>query len=161
MRLSLIVAMAQNRVIGLNGRLPWHLPAELKHFRAITMGHPIVMGRKTFDSIGRVLPGRRNIVITRNRDYEQEGIEIVYSLDEALDRCKGGSEVFVIGGAHVFEETVDRADRIYLTLVHVTVEGDTFFPKIDFNRWQEVERFSHPADAQNIYAYDFVVYDRK
>ena len=161
MRLSLIVAMAENRAIGVDNRLPWHLPADLKHFRALTMGHPIIMGRKTFDSIGRILPGRRNIVVTRNRDYARENVEMVHSLDEALDRCKEESEVFVIGGAHLYDDAIHRVDRIYLTLVHTTVEGDVFFAALDPSCWREVDRVPHPADPHNAHAYDFIVYDRK
>ena len=160
MRLSLIVAMAENRAIGVDNRLPWHLPADLRHFRALTMGHPIIMGRRTFDSIGRVLPGRRNIVVTRNRDYAKDGVEIVHSLDEALDRCREEGEAFMIGGAHLYETAIHHADRIYLTQVHATVQGDVFFPVLDTSHWRETERLSHPADPLNAHTYDFVVYDR-
>ena len=161
MRLSLIVAMAKNRAIGVDNHLPWHLPADLKHFRALTMGHPIIMGRKTFDSIGRVLPGRRNIVLTRNRDYRRDGAEIVHSLDEALEKCRDETEAFVIGGAHLYEDAIHRVSRIYVTEVHADAKGDVFFPEIDPSRWQETERLHNPADAQNAYAWDFVIYDRK
>lgn len=161
MRLSLIVAMAENRAIGVDNRLPWHLPADLRHFRALTMGHPIIMGRKTFDSIGRVLPGRRNIVVTRNRDYSKESVEIAHSLDDALALCKGEREAFVIGGAHLYQEAINRVDRVYLTLVHTVVKGDVFFPSLDGAHWHEVERIGHRADATNGHDYDFFVYDRR
>ncbi|MBA2690821.1 MAG: dihydrofolate reductase [Burkholderiales bacterium] len=161
MRLSLIVAMAENRAIGVANRLPWHLPADLKHFRSLTMGHPIIMGRKTFDSIGRVLPGRRNIVVTRNPEYVKPGVTIAHSLDEAFDYCKAESEAFVIGGADVYRAAIERADRIYLTLVHSVTEGDVFFSAIDESQWQEIERVAYPADPHNAHAYDFIVYDRK
>ena len=130
-RLSLIVAMARNRAIGVDNHLPWHLPADLKHFRALTMGHPIIMGRKTFDSIGRVLPGRRNIVVTRNRDYRPDGVEIVHSVEEALEKCRDENEAFVIGGAHLYQDAIHRVSRIYVTEVHAEVKGDVFFSEID------------------------------
>ncbi|MES2354124.1 MAG: dihydrofolate reductase [Pseudomonadota bacterium] len=161
MRISLVVAMAENQVIGVKNQLPWRLPAELKQFRSLTMGHPIIMGRKTFDSIGRPLPGRRNIVVTRNLDYAKEGTEIVHSLEEALERCRDDEEVFVIGGADVYSKIIARANRIYLTLVHVTIDGDAFFPAMELHDWQEIKRVPRAADAENIYAYDFIVYDRK
>jgi len=160
MRLSLIVAMAKNRVIGVDNQLPWHLPADLKHFRTLTMGHPIIMGRKTFDSIGRVLPGRRNIVVTRNRNYRFDAVEIVHSLDEALEICRDENEAFVIGGAHLYEDAMHRVSRIYVTEVHAEVKGDVFFPAIDPSRWQETGRVAHHADPHNAYAWDFVIYDR-
>ena len=160
MRLSLIVAMAKNRVIGVDNQLPWHLPADLKHFRTLTMGHPIIMGRKTFDSIGRVLPGRRNIVVTRNRNYRFDAVEIVHSLDEALEICRDENEAFVIGGAHLYKDAMHRVNRIYATEVHAEVKGDVFFPAIDPSRWQETGRVAHRADSHNAYAWDFVIYDR-
>ena len=160
-RLSLIVAMAENCAIGVANRLPWHLPVDLKYFRALTMGHPIIMGRKTFDSIGRVLPGRRNIVVTRNRKYARDGAEIVHSLDEALARCTGENEAFVIGGAELFKDAACRADRLYLTLVRTVVAGDVFFTEFSASQWQEGSRITHPADTRNAFACDFIVYDRK
>ena len=161
MSLSLIVAMAENRVIGVNNRLPWHLPADLKHFRALTMGHPILMGRKTFDSIGRVLPGRRNIVVTRNPAYKSDGVEIAHSLHEASRLCPDEREAFVIGGAHLYEAALPHAQRIYLTLVHTVVQGDVLFPALDESVWRIRETIAHAADEQNAHAYDFVVYERK
>lgn len=161
MMLSLIVAMAENRVIGANNRLPWHLPADLKHFRALTMGHPIIMGRKTFDSIGRVLPGRRNIVVTRNPEYKVEGLEIAHSLEGALELCGSESEAFIIGGAHLYEAALPHVQRIYLTLVHTVVEGDVLFPALDPSAWQVRETTSHGADEKNPCAYDFVIYERR
>ncbi|HVK55350.1 MAG TPA: dihydrofolate reductase [Burkholderiales bacterium] len=160
MKLSIVVAMAENGVIGVDNKLPWRLPADLKHFRAITMGHPVIMGRKTFESIGRALPGRRNIVVTRNSDYAAEGAEVVHSVDEALERCSGTNEAFLIGGAILYKEAISHCDRIYLTLVHVKVEGDAFFPLLDVNHWQEIERSPHLSDELNPHAYDFVIYER-
>ena len=159
MKISLIVAMTPDRVIGINNTLPWHLPAELQNFRKLTMGHPIIMGRKTYDSINRPLPGRQNIVITTNRDYKKEGVDIVYSVEEALAQCQNTDEAFIIGGAKIFEETIQKADRMYLTWVHANVKGDVFFPEINFNEWKEIEKTSRPADEKNLYAYDVVIYD--
>lgn len=159
-RVSLILAMSENRVIGVANRLPWHLPAELKHFRAVTMGHPIIMGRKTHESIGRVLPGRRNIVVTRNRGYGHEGVEVAHSLAEAIARCSAADEVFVIGGAELYRQAIEFADSIYLTLVHTVVEGDTYFQEIMPDLWREVERVPSPADDRNSLACDFIVYER-
>lgn len=159
MKTSLIVAMTADRVIGINNTLPWHLPAELQNFRKLTMGHPIIMGRKTYDSIGRPLPGRQNIVITTNRNYKPEGVDVVYSIDAALQQCKDTDEAFIIGGAKIFEETIHTADRLYLTLVHADVKGDVYFPEIKVNEWKETERTYRPADEKNIYAYDVIIYD--
>jgi len=160
-RVSLIVAMSENRVIGVANGLPWHLPAELRHFRALTMGHPIIMGRRTHESIGRVLPGRRNIVVTRNRQYASNGVEVTHSLTEAIERCSDTSEVFVIGGAELYNETIDKADRIYLTLVHTSIEGgDTYFPEVSSAAWRETERTPSPADENNPVACEFIVYER-
>jgi dihydrofolate reductase len=160
-RVSLIVAMSENRVIGVANGLPWRLPAELRHFRAVTMGHPIIMGRKTHESIGRVLPGRRNIVVTRNRQYVSNGVEVAHSVVEAIERCSDSNEVFVVGGAELYNETIDRADRIYLTLVHTRVDGgDTYFPEISPEVWREMERVPSPADENNPLACEFIVYER-
>jgi dihydrofolate reductase len=132
-RLSLIAAMAENRVIGADNRLPWHLPEDLKHFRKLTSGHPVILGRKTYESIGRLLPNRTNVIVTRNPAYRVEGAVIVGSLDEAIaaaTRAPGGDEVFVIGGAEIYALALPRADRIYLTEVHQHVEGDAYFPEL-------------------------------
>ena len=140
--LALVVAMARGRVIGRDGGLPWHIPEDLRHFRRVTMGHAILMGRKTWDSIGRALPGRRNIVITRNRALKLEGADVVHSLEEAvaLARKGGDSEPRVIGGASLYEAALPLATRIYLTEVDLEVEGDTFFPELGQGRWRETDR---------------------
>jgi dihydrofolate reductase len=141
MQISVIVAMSENRVIGREGRLPWHLPADLKRFRTLTMGHPILMGRKTFESIGRVLPGRVNFVITRQKDYRIEGAKTVGSLQAALDQCRlFASECFIIGGGEIYREALARVDQLYLTLIHQEIEGDAYFPAFSANDFQEVER---------------------
>ena len=159
-RLSLIVAMARNRVIGRDGKLPWHLPADLKRFRALTMGHHILMGRKTWESIGRPLPGRTSIVITRTPGYAAPGANVVHSLSEALESARGGSEVFVIGGAEVYRDALPLADRIYLTELQAEYEGDVLFPAFAAGQWRAGKREHHPADGDRP-AWDFVIYDRR
>jgi len=140
MKISLIAAMAENHVIGRNNQLPWRLPADLKRFKALTMGKPIVMGRKTWESLGRPLPGRTNIVITRDIGYQAEGCVVVHSIDQALEVAAGSDEVMVIGGEKLYQQVLDRADRLYLTLVKSDVEGDTWFPEFDLTQWREVQR---------------------
>jgi len=162
--------MAQNRVIGINNNLPWYLPNDLKYFKAVTMGKPVIMGRKTHESIGRPLPGRTNIVITRQSDYQADGIVVVNSLQQALDKAEdisfvaGHDEVMVIGGAEIYQQALLKADRLYITHVHGDVEGDAFFPQVSWSDWQEVQREDHAADAEgtekrNPFDYSFVVYD--
>ena len=158
--LSLVVAVSENDVIGRDNALPWHLPADLKHFKAITMGKPIVMGRKTWESIGRPLPGRLNIVITRNRALEIPGVAVVGSFEEALARAGDVPEVAVIGGAELFRSALPLASRVYFTRVHGTVEGEIKFPVLDPSQWREVERSQHPADDQHAYAMTFTTLDR-
>lgn len=160
MRLSIIVAMSENRVIGRDNQLPWHLPADLKRFKQLTTGHAVIMGRKTFDSIGKPLPNRRNIIVTRDRDFRAGGIDIAHSLDEAIALARHEEEVFIAGGAEIFREAASGADRIYLTLVHANVEGDVFFPDIDWNEWTLVEDERHEADEAHAYAMSFRRYER-
>lgn len=153
---SIVVAMDRNRAIGNKGDLPWHQRADLQHFKQITMGKPILMGRKTHDSIGRVLPGRHNIVLTRDESYEPApDCTVVHDLDTAL-LMADSPEVMIIGGADIFAATLPRAQKIYLTKIHAEVEADTFFPDFDSNEWQEVKRESFAADEQNDHAYEFV-----
>ena len=156
MKLSLIAAMAKNRVIGANNRLPWHLPADLRNFRRLTMGKPIVMGRKTFDSIGRPLPGRTNVVITRNRRYRAEGCVVFHSIDAALQQLRCHEEVMVIGGASFYEQLLPVADRLYLTLIDQDFAGDTFFPRFDASRWHQIECRDFPADGDTA-GYRFLI----
>lgn len=153
--------MAENRVIGVNNTLPWRLPADLRHFRQLTTGHHVIMGRRNYESIGRPLPERINIVVTRNRDYRAPGCAVRHSLEEALRDAGDDPEVFVIGGAEIYRQALDKADRIYLTLVHATVHGDTFFPEFDPGDWNETSRTRHEADEKNPHACSFVTYDRK
>ena len=158
--ISLLVAMAKNRVIGADNRIPWHLPDELKIFKRLSMGHHIVMGRKTWDSINRLLPGRTTVIVTRQKNFEVPGAIVVHSIKEAIDACKGDDEIFVIGGAHIFRETLPIADRIYLTIVDAEPEGDTFMPELDMSEWRETSSEDHAADAKHAYAFRFTVFDR-
>lgn len=160
MRLTLVVAMARNRVIGIDNRLPWHLPGDLKRFRALTMGHSVVMGRRTWESIGRPLPGRRMLVVSRTPGYRAEGCEVFASLDAALSACRGDAEVFVIGGEQLFAAAMPRANRIHLTVVEAEFAGDTFMPAIDPGEWRETARTPFPADAANAHACTVVEYAR-
>jgi dihydrofolate reductase len=160
MRISIIVAMASNRAIGHENRLPWHLPADLKHFRHITMGKPIVMGRKTWESIGRPLPGRTNIVVTRDEHYTAEGCLVVHSMQEAMQAAGDSEEVMVIGGAEFYRQALPYAETLYLTLVEGEFEGDAFFPEIDETGWRAVASESHEPDEKNPHAYRFVTLQR-
>jgi len=158
--ISLIVAMAKNGVIGAGGRIPWHLPNELRLFKSLTMGHHIVMGRKTYESIDRLLPGRTTVIVTRQPDYRLPGAIVAHSIDEALAACAGDEEIFVIGGADLFGETLPHADRLYLTVVDAEPEGDTFMPEIDMSAWRETSSQSFAPDEKHAHAYRFAVYDR-
>lgn len=160
MRLSIIVAMAQGGVIGRGGTLPWHISADLRRFKRITMGHPIVMGRKTYDSIGRPLPGRTSIVISRQSDYKRDGVAVLHSLDAAIECCDDTDEAFVIGGAEIYRLVLPRADRLYVTRIRAQIDGDTYFPPIDWNQWRLVEEELGPADDRVPFRYVFEVYDR-
>lgn len=159
-RVSLIAAMAENRVIGVNNTLPWRLPADLKHFRRLTTGHHVIMGRRNYESIGKPLPDRTNIVVTRNPDYRAPGCLVKHSLEDALTAVRGDPEIFVIGGAEIYRQALDRADRLYLTLVHARIQGDTYFPPFDEKLWRETGRERHEPDEKNLHACTFLVYDR-
>ncbi|HAD96223.1 MAG TPA: diacylglycerol kinase [Cryomorphaceae bacterium] len=161
MNLTLIAAMAQNRVIGNNNDLIWHLPRDMKHFRELTTGHHVIMGRKTFESMdGRPLKNRTNILITRQEDYQAEGCIVVHSLDEALASIKDDDQPFVIGGAEIYRQALEKAQTLELTLVYETFEGDTHFPELQTDSWKELKREHHTADEKNSYAMDFVTYVR-
>jgi dihydrofolate reductase len=160
-RVSLIVAMAKNRVIGINNTLPWYLPADLKHFKTLTMGHHIVMGRKTYESIGKPLPGRTSVVVTRNADYAPSGVVVADSLEAAISACGNDEEIFVIGGAELYRRAIALADRIYLTEIDADISGDSHFTELDLISWHETARVSHGPDEKNVHTYHFVVYDRK
>lgn len=160
MKLSLIAAMDRNRLIGKDNALPWRLPADLQHFKRVTMGKPVLMGRKTYESIGRALPGRENIVITRNRDFTAEGCTVLHSIDEALQHAAQHDEVMVIGGANFYEQLLPRADRLYLTLIDGAFEGDAWFPQWNEGEWQEVASEAYEPDENNPYGYRFVTLER-
>ncbi|HEX5001347.1 MAG TPA: dihydrofolate reductase [Bacteroidia bacterium] len=158
---SLIVAFDKNRLIGRNNELPWHLPADLKHFKEITMGHHMVMGRNTFESIGKPLPGRTSVVITSNPLWIYPGCISAPDLQLALEACEGEKEVFIIGGARVFRDAIALADKLYVTEIDHQFEGDTWFPEIDRNIWERVESIPHKRDDRNNWDYTFVMYRKK
>lgn len=168
MRLAMIAAQSRNRVIGNHNKLPWYLPEDLKYFKRVTLGKPVIMGRKTFESIGRPLPGRTNIIITRNPDWHAEGagVRVVHSLQEAIELAEslalinGFEEALVIGGAEIYALALPKADRIYLTQVHAEVQGDAFFPPLEPSQWEEVAREDFVAVEPNPYDYSFIVLDR-
>lgn len=165
-RISIIAALSSNRVIGRDGALPWRLPDDFKYFKRLTTGHTLVMGRRTFESLGGPLPDRRHIVLTRQRDWRpafaSSDLRVVHSLDEALKiAAKDEGEIFIIGGEQIFREALPRADRLYLTQVRASVEGDTSFPEIDNEKWERVEHTPHPPDSQNPYSFAFERYERK
>ena len=160
MIISIIVAMDKKGVIGREGVLPWRLSADLKHFKAITMGKPLVMGRKTHESIGRSLPGRKNIVLTRANDFDAEGCTIVHSLDDAFQAAGDVDEIIIMGGSRIYDQSLARAGRLYLTEVHADVSGDVYFPEFDKAEWIELERQDHSADEKNDFDYSFVVMER-
>ena len=157
--ISIIVATSENNVIGAKGDLPWRLSDDLKHFKAVTMGKPIVMGRKTWDSIGRPLPGRQNIVITRQEGFRAEGCDVVASVEEAIKAAGDVDEIMVIGGSQVYELALPFAKRIYLTRVHADVEGDAFFPELDDGEWNLVSDERHRADERNEFDFSFRIYE--
>jgi len=160
MHVSFVVAMDRNRVIGLNQGLPWHLPRDLRRFEALTLGKVVLMGRRTHEAIGRPLPGRRNLVLTRAPGYATPGCEVVHSLEEALARAAESGELMVIGGAEIFRQLLSRATRLYLTEIDAAVDGDTWFPDLDRSEWREVEREDVPADERNPYPLSFVTLER-
>jgi dihydrofolate reductase len=159
--ISLVVAAAENGVIGRGGALPWRLSDDLRRFKALTTGKPVVMGRKTFESIGRPLPGRRNIVMTRDDSYQAEGCDVVGSPEAALAAAREAPEVMVIGGAEVYRQFLPLAGRIHLTRVHAAIEGDTFLPAIDPALWTEVSQTRHPADQRNDFDMSFIILERR
>ena len=161
MIVSIIAAVADNGVIGRDGGLPWHLPADLKHFKKLTTGHHMVMGRRTWDSIGcRPLPGRPTIVVSRDPAFVAEGARVARSVDQALELAAGADEVFIAGGQAIYREALPVADRVYLTRVHARFEGDTFFPGFDASGWRVVVEERHEADEKNPHAHTFLVYER-
>jgi dihydrofolate reductase len=160
MTTSIIVAIAQNNAIGINNQLLWHLPNDLKHFKNTTSGHTVIMGRKTFDSVGKPLPKRRNIVITR-QNISIEGCEVVNSVEAALALCADEYEVFIVGGAEIYKLAMPLTDKIYLTIVHHDFEGDTYFPQIDYSQWNETARTDYEADEKHAYTYSIITLERR
>lgn len=167
MKVALIAAFSQNRVVGINNSLPWHLPEDLKYFKRTTSGKAIIMGRKTYESIGRPLPNRTNIVVSRNPDFSAEGVVTVDSLESAIEHAEsvnlinGVDEVMVIGGAAIYEAALPMADRLYVTHVHANVDGDAYFPNVEFDQWQEVSKHDFSKDGSNPYDYSFCIYDKQ
>lgn len=163
----MIAAVAENNAIGINNKMPWYLPGDLRYFKAVTMGKPIIMGRKTFDSLRKPLPGRTNIVITRDDDWHHEGVKVVHSLDEALALAEdialinGNDEVMVIGGAQIYKQALDKADRLYLTKVYQSFEGDAFFPDINESNWLETARQDMQSEDEEPLTFSYLVLDRK
>ncbi|TDJ27067.1 MAG: type 3 dihydrofolate reductase [Gammaproteobacteria bacterium] len=159
--LSLICAMDSNRLIGKNNALPWHLPADLAFFKRTTMGKPVIMGRKTFESIGKPLPGRPNIIVTRNSTLKFPGCDTVDSIDQAMALVQDSDEAMLIGGASLYQQSIDRADHIYLTLIHHSFHGDTWFPEIRLDQWNQLTREDFQADSNNPYSYSLIKYTRE
>jgi dihydrofolate reductase len=161
MMITFVVAAAENNAIGKDNQLLWKLPTDLKHFKTITNGGIVIMGRKTFDSMGKPLPNRRNIVITRNPDLKIEGAEVTQSLEAALSLCPNDSEVFVIGGAEIYKAALDKTDKIFLTRVHQSFEGDAYFPELSPNKWVETAREYHEPDEKNPIPFSFITLESK
>ena len=163
MIISLIVAMDEDRAIGVNNRIPWHLPDDLKRFKTLTMGHHIIMGRKTYESICSPLPGRTKVVITNQQDYKSDDCLVVHSVDEAIDLVdnRGETEVFIIGGGEIFKQSLELADRIYLSIVHKTFQAEVFFPQLDESQWTEIESSHHPVDQTHQFPFTYKTLIRK
>ena len=159
--LSLICAMDRNRLIGKNNSLPWHIPADLAFFKRTTMGKPVIMGRKTYESIGKPLPGRSNIIVTRNSSLSFPGCDIASGIDHAIALAQDSHEVMIIGGASLYRQSLDKANQIYLTLIHHGFSGDTWFPEIDPDRWKQANREDFQADSTTSYPYSFIKYTRE
>lgn len=156
--ISLIAAIGKNNELGKDNQLLWHLPDDLKRFKELTTGHTIVMGRKTFESIGKPLPNRRNIVITRDTSYKKEGVEVIHSLEEVENLPE---EIFIIGGGEIYAQALPFADRLYLTQVDTTLDADTFFPPFEKSEWNETERIHHKKDEKHAHSFDFILYTKK
>ena len=166
MKIAMIAAVAENNAIGINNKMPWYLPGDLRYFKGITMGKPVIMGRKTFDSLRRPLPGRTNIVITRDKTWQHEGVKVVHSLDDAIALAEdialinGNEEIMVIGGEQIYRMALEKADRLYLTRVYQSFEGDAFFPELDETQWQETSRQDLQSEDDEPLTYSYLVLDR-
>lgn len=161
MKISIVVAFDKNQLIGRNNQLPWHLPADLKYFKNVTMGHHLIMGRKTYDSIGKPLPGRTSVVITRQHDWKAEGCLVAHSLEDAIRLCGNQEEIFIVGGAEIFKNSLPVATDLYITKINHQFEGDTFFPEINENEWREISREDHQPDEKNKWGFSFLRFRRK
>ncbi len=161
MTISIIAAIGKNLVIGRNNKLPWSLPADMKRFKDLTLGKPVVMGQKTFESIGKPLSARTNIVLSHDKNFQASGCIVALSIEEALSYLKGFDEIMIIGGSSVYEQFLPLAEKMYLTLIDEEFEGDAYFPRLDWNEWIETERISYKADEKNPYSYSFVNLKRK
>ncbi len=167
MKIAMIAAVAENNAIGINNKMPWYLPGDLRYFKAMTIGKPVVMGRKTFQSLGKPLPGRTNIVITRDKHFTHDGIKVVHSLPDALSLAKDiamiddANEVMLIGGAEIYKQAMPQAERLYLTRVYQRFEGDAFFPTLDNNAWQEIAREDHRTEDEQSLTYSYLVLERQ
>ena len=161
MIISIISAVAENMVIGRDNSLPWSLPADLEYFKKKTLNKPVIMGQKTYESIGRALPNRKNIVLSYNKNYSAEGIVVVGSIDDAIKEAKGVAEVMIIGGASIYEQFLPLANKLYLTFIHHSFEGDSKFPDFDRIQWKEVSRVDNEPDERNKYSYSFVILEKK
>lgn len=162
MKISLIAAVSENNTIGNKGSIPWYMPADLKHFKDLTMGHTIIMGQTTHESIGRALPGRTNIILSFDKDYKSEGCFVFGSIPDALDFAEkqGETEAFIIGGASIYKQTIDSADRLYITKVLENIKGDTKFPKINSDKWKMLSNIKNDKDDKNPYDYNFLIYEK-
>ena len=161
MKIAMIAALGKNRELGEGNKLIWKIPLDLKRFQDLTSGHPIIMGRKTYESIGRLLPNRTNIIITRDHDYEAEGCIVAHSADEALNAAKSAEEAMVIGGSQIYKEFLPMANRMHLTIIDADFEGDAYFPEYSIEEWEETEYEEHERDAENKYNYAFITLERK
>jgi dihydrofolate reductase len=161
MKVTMVAAAAENNALGKDNDLVWHLPDDFKRFKSITSHHHIIMGRKTFESFPRLLPNRKHIVITKQKDYTAENVEIVHSIEDALDLCIGQEEVFIIGGGQIYKQALTFADKIELTRVHGTFEADAFFPEIDLSKWTLINEEKHPIDDRHQYAFTYLTYVKK
>jgi len=158
--ISLVAAMDRNRVIGADGAMPWYLPNDLRWFKSVTLGKPVVMGRGTWEAIGRALPGRTNVVVTRRSDLQAPGATVVHSLEAALETVRDDAEIMIIGGAQLFQQTIHFADRLYLTVIDAAFDGDVWFPLFDTSEWRETHRADQAADAHNPYDHAFLIWER-
>jgi len=161
MQLSLIVAMTENRVIGKDNQLPWKIPADMRYFKQTTVGHPVIMGRKTFESLNKPLVDRKNIVLSQQQDWQAAGCTVVHSIQDALTAAQDTQEVFIIGGATIYKAFLPLVDCIYLTEIHTILEGDSYFPELNSREWEVISQSSHPADEKNAFAYTFKILKRQ